>query len=117
MNSLFREPRGLGGRLLTVAGEVVDGWRRKGSAPRRAPLTRPDGSGAVRGPEPRPSVALVDELIGRLGEEHRAAICETYVRGRTVREAAHVLGIPEAAVKSRVYDAMEILRAALRERN
>ncbi|MFD0202320.1 MULTISPECIES: sigma factor-like helix-turn-helix DNA-binding protein [Saccharothrix] len=57
----------------------------------------------------------INDVIGRLGEEHRAAICETYVRGRTVREAAAVLGIPEGTVKSRVYTAMKILRRAVRE--
>ncbi|MGM1057809.1 sigma factor-like helix-turn-helix DNA-binding protein [Saccharothrix sp. Mg75] len=63
------------------------------------------------------SKEVLADVMRELGEEHREAIFETYVRGRTVREAARALGIPESTVKSRVYHAMKILRRALAERN
>lgn len=116
--TLVRDPRMLRGWLLAVAGRiVVDGWRSGQAGPGEVEPTgrdpvlahAPDGTG-------RGLFAVVlDDVIGRLDEEHRAAIRETYVRGRTVREAAVVLGMPEGAVKSRVYHAMKILHRALRE--
>jgi RNA polymerase sigma-70 factor (ECF subfamily) len=114
--TLVREPRMLRGWLLTVARRIViDGWRTRQARPREVELTSPDAVEVPDGTEQRLSAMVINDVIGRLGEEHRAAIYETYVRGRTVREAAVVLGIPEGTVKSRVYTAMKILRHALRE--
>ncbi len=114
--TLVRDPRMLRGWLLTVAGRIViDGWRTRRARPREVELTSPDAVEVPDATERRLSIMVINDVIGRLGEEHRAAIYETYVRGRTVREAALVLGIPEGTVKSRVYTAMKILRRALRE--
>jgi RNA polymerase sigma-70 factor (ECF subfamily) len=107
--TLVRDPRMLRGWLLTVA--------RRRSRPQEVELTSPDTVGVADETDQRLSAMVINDVIGRLGEEHRAAIYETYVRGRTVREAALVLGIPEGTVKSRVYNAMKILRRALREWN
>ncbi|WP_106615100.1 sigma-70 family RNA polymerase sigma factor [Saccharothrix carnea] len=114
--TLVRDPRMLRGWLLTVARRIViDGWRTRQARPREVELTSPDAVEVADGTEQRLSIMVINDVIGRLGEEHRAAIYETYVRGRTVREAAVVLGIPEGTVKSRVYTAMKILRRAVRE--
>jgi RNA polymerase sigma-70 factor, ECF subfamily len=114
--TLVRDPRMLRGWLLTVARRIViDGWRTRRARPREVELTSPDAVEVADGTEQRLSLMVINDVIGRLGEEHRAAIYETYVRGRTVREAAAVLGIPEGTVKSRVYTAMKILRRAVRE--
>jgi RNA polymerase sigma-70 factor (ECF subfamily) len=43
-------------------------------------------------------------------------LLETYYRGRTMAEAAKVLGIPLGTVKSRTYYALQALRLALQER-
>ncbi|NUT93121.1 MAG: sigma-70 family RNA polymerase sigma factor [Saccharothrix sp.] len=116
--TLVRDPRMLRGWLLTVARRIViDGWRTRQARPREVELTSTDTVPAEDETEQRLSIMVITDVIGRLGEEHRAAIYETYVRGRTIREAAHVLGIPEGTVKSRVYNAMKILRRALREWN
>ncbi|MEV6058032.1 sigma-70 family RNA polymerase sigma factor [Streptomyces sp. NPDC052107] len=58
----------------------------------------------------------VAEAVRALSPDHRAVLLETYYRGRTVAEAAQVLGIPPGTVKSRTYYALHALRLALRER-
>ncbi|MGH3343740.1 MAG: sigma-70 family RNA polymerase sigma factor [Carbonactinosporaceae bacterium] len=58
----------------------------------------------------------VTEALAGLRSEHRAVLLETYYRGRSVAEAADVLGIPAGTVKSRTYYALRALRLALEER-
>lgn len=60
-------------------------------------------------------IVVVDALAA-LSPEHRAVIVETYYRGRTVAEAARVLGIPPGTVKSRCHYALRALKLALTER-
>jgi RNA polymerase sigma-70 factor (ECF subfamily) len=59
---------------------------------------------------------LINDAMGSLSGEHRAVIVETYYRGRSVNEAASVLGIPPGTVKSRSYYALKALKLALTER-
>ncbi|MFW3169828.1 sigma-70 family RNA polymerase sigma factor [Geodermatophilus sp. CPCC 206100] len=59
---------------------------------------------------------VVTDALGSLSPEHRAVIVETYYRGRSVTEAAAVLGIPPGTVKSRCYYALRALKLALIER-
>jgi RNA polymerase sigma-70 factor (ECF subfamily) len=59
---------------------------------------------------------IVADALNALSQEHRAVIVETYYRGRTVAEAASVLGIPAGTVKSRCYYGLRALKLALAER-
>ena len=59
---------------------------------------------------------IVADALNSLSPEHRAVIVETYYRGRTVAEAALILGIPAGTVKSRCYYALRALKLALAER-
>jgi RNA polymerase sigma-70 factor (ECF subfamily) len=59
---------------------------------------------------------IVTDALQSLSPEHRAVIVETYYRGRSVAEAAEVLGIPPGTVKSRSYYALRALKLALAER-
>jgi RNA polymerase sigma-70 factor, ECF subfamily len=59
---------------------------------------------------------VVSDALDSLSQEHRAVIVETYYRGRTVADAARVLGIPPGTVKSRCYYALRALKLALAER-
>ncbi|MER6048355.1 sigma-70 family RNA polymerase sigma factor [Streptomyces sp. NPDC001793] len=58
----------------------------------------------------------VADAVRSLSPDHRAVLLETYYRGRTMTEAAQVLGIPLGTVKSRTHYALHALRLALEER-
>ena len=59
---------------------------------------------------------VVTEALRALSPAHREVLNETILRGRTVNDAAAVLGIPVGTVKSRVYYALRALRVILAER-
>jgi RNA polymerase sigma-70 factor, ECF subfamily len=59
---------------------------------------------------------LIGDALAALSAEHRAVIVETYYRGRSVAEAASVLGVPPGTVKSRTFYALRALKLALAER-
>lgn len=59
---------------------------------------------------------LIADALATLSPDHRAVLVETYYRGRSVSEAAAVLGIPAGTVKSRAFYALRALRLALEER-
>jgi RNA polymerase sigma-70 factor (ECF subfamily) len=58
----------------------------------------------------------ITEALATLSRDHRQALIETYFRGRSVAEAAAVLGVAPGTVKSRTYYALRALRTALEER-
>jgi RNA polymerase sigma-70 factor (ECF subfamily) len=58
----------------------------------------------------------VTDALRTLSQSHREILVETYFRGRTVPEAAEVLGLPLGTAKSRVYYALRALRTALQQR-
>jgi len=59
---------------------------------------------------------LVADALAALSPDHRAVLVETYYRGRSVADAAAVLGVPPGTVKSRTFYALRALRLALEER-
>src|SRR5438445_3351221 len=59
---------------------------------------------------------LVADALAALSPDHRAVLVETYYRGRSVADAASVLGIPAGTVKSRTFYALRALKLALGER-
>ena len=59
---------------------------------------------------------LVSDALATLSPDHRTVLVETYYRGRSVAEAATVLGVPPGTVKSRTFYALRALRLALEER-
>ncbi|MFN8110258.1 MAG: sigma-70 family RNA polymerase sigma factor [Thermoleophilia bacterium] len=58
----------------------------------------------------------IAEALAALPAEHRSVLVETHYRGRSVAEAASVLGIPPGTVKSRTHYALRMLRLILEER-
>jgi RNA polymerase sigma-70 factor (ECF subfamily) len=57
----------------------------------------------------------MSRALRALTPPHRQVLNETILSNQTLNEAAEVLGIPVATVKSRVYDALHALRLALAE--
>jgi RNA polymerase sigma-70 factor, ECF subfamily len=57
----------------------------------------------------------VEEGMRRLRPEHRQVLLETYYHGRSSREVALQLGVPEGTVRSRLFYALRSLRLALEE--
>jgi RNA polymerase sigma-70 factor (ECF subfamily) len=58
----------------------------------------------------------VADALKSLRPDHRAVLLETYYRGKSVAEAASVLGVPPGTVKSRTFYALKALKLALEER-
>jgi len=105
--------------LLTVARNVVRDQA-------RARQARPH---EVTNDIPEPALGTVDdeidlaveswvvaEALADLTSDHRAVLVETFYRGRSVRQAAAALDVPEGTVKSRTFYALRALRVALTER-
>lgn len=61
------------------------------------------------------AVEVVRDALRRLSPRHRQVLLEVYVRERSTRQAAEILGIPEGTVKSRTHHALRALRALLGE--
>ncbi|MFB7945873.1 sigma-70 family RNA polymerase sigma factor [Kitasatospora phosalacinea] len=107
--------------LATVARRiVVDGRRSARARPREVPESaldrRPDAVAAEDELDRALRLMTLTDALGSLSAAHRAAITETYLRGRTATEAAAVLGVPPGTVRSRLHYALRTLRLALEER-
>lgn len=61
-------------------------------------------------------MVVVMEAMEGLSEDHRDVLVEVYFNGRSVGEAAQVLGVPPGTVKSRSYYALQALRRAFGSR-
>lgn len=57
----------------------------------------------------------VEEAMRRIDQQHRQVLVETYYRGRPWAEVATDLGVPVEVVKSRVYNGLRALKAALKQ--
>jgi RNA polymerase sigma-70 factor (ECF subfamily) len=114
--TLNREPGLLWAWLLTVARRIIiDGRRRKRARPEEVEDTGLDV--AVPDESERTIAAMVvTEALEILSTEHREVIEETYLRDRTINEAAELLRIPPGTVKSRLYYAIRTLRKELKEK-
>ena len=99
---------------------VVDHSRRVGARPWLRDLAEPSDVESAAGASPDPSDRLlrgwvVEEALRRIGDEHRHAIVETYLRDRPYSEVAEELGIPAATLRTRVFYALKALRVTMDE--
>ena len=104
--------------LFTVARNVaIDSHRARASRPAEvgdAPLaTMPAGGDDI---DRALDSWLIADALGTLTPAHREVLLETFYQGRSVAQAALVLGVPPGTVKSRAYYALRALRTALAER-
>ncbi|WP_046468602.1 sigma-70 family RNA polymerase sigma factor [Allosalinactinospora lopnorensis] len=101
------------GWLLTVARNIVtDRVRAKrarptevAETPANTPVARDHADSVV-------DMVVVMEALDSLSEDHRDVLVEVYFHGRSVGEAAEVLGVPPGTVKSRSHYALRALRRA-----
>jgi RNA polymerase sigma-70 factor (ECF subfamily) len=103
--------------LCTVARNLaVDAHRARAARP---PETGDEALALVPVPDEADRVLeawLVADALRAISSEHRQVLVETYYRGRSVAEAAAILGIPAGTVKSRTYYALRALKVVLSER-
>lgn len=100
--------------LATVARRIViDDYRSRRSRPQETGDTALE---TMAGPDELDralSAMTIGEALATLTPAHREAIVESYLAGRTIRQAADVLGIPHGTVKSRVHYGLRALRRTL----
>jgi len=104
--------------LFTVARRIaIDAARARQARPREVGAVDltvvPERDDAI---EQLIAVQTVRNALRQLTPAHRQVIIEVYYRGRSVAEAADLLGIPEGTIKSRTFNALRALRAALGDR-
>lgn len=103
--------------LVTVARRIViDNHRSENARPTEMYDQELDGFSVPDATEHVLRTMTVTDALRGLSYAHREILMETFFRGRTVPEAAEVLGLPLGTAKSRVYYALRALRAALEQR-
>ncbi|MET9340210.1 MULTISPECIES: sigma-70 family RNA polymerase sigma factor [unclassified Nonomuraea] len=103
--------------LLTVARRIViDGRRRRSARPPEVEPPEADTVAVSDGCDRALSAIVVADALRGLSREHREVIEQTYLRDRTISEAAEILGIPPGTVKSRLYYGIRALRGLLRDK-
>ena len=117
-DSLLQEGGSVGGWLMRVAHNIaLDRLRARRSRPTEVEQGQ-DSAAASSVPDHAEAAVdsiLVTRALQALGEGHRAVLREVYYAGRTCRETAVAVGIPEGTVKSRLYHAIRLLRLAIEE--
>ncbi len=102
------------GWLLTVARNIViDRARARSARPTEVAESPATGPVEVDHAENVVNSMVVLDAMDRLSSEHREVLVELYYRGRTVAEAAELLGVPAGTVKSRSHYALRAMRAAI----
>jgi len=102
--------------LFTTARNLsIDAWRRRSSrVPEVVTDTLPEPP-AVDEADRAVESWLLAEALHRLTPSHRQVLVECFYRGRSVAEAAAVLGVPPGTVKSRTHYALRALKLVLTE--
>ncbi|MEU6440807.1 sigma-70 family RNA polymerase sigma factor [Streptomyces sp. NPDC047046] len=103
------------GWLFTVTRHLVVDSVRKPHARREVVgasfAEPPSGADGTAGADDRIAVA---RLLRGLSVEHRAVLAHLYLRDRSIKETAVILGVPPGTVKSRHHHALRKLRGPLR---
>jgi RNA polymerase sigma-70 factor (ECF subfamily) len=103
--------------LFTVAQRVaIDAYRARAARPTEVGDAILETVPTADDVDARLDRLLISDALTALSAEHRSVLIETYYRGRSVAEAAEVLGVPAGTVKSRTFYALRALKLALAER-
>jgi RNA polymerase sigma-70 factor (ECF subfamily) len=100
--------------LRTLRNVLIDEWRARSVRPETV-TDQPPETGIADGVDDALQSWLVAEAVGRLSLAHQDVIRECFFQGRSVAEAAALLGVPPGTVKSRTHYALRSLRATLSE--
>jgi RNA polymerase sigma-70 factor (ECF subfamily) len=102
--------------LFTTARHLaIDAWRRRAARVGEVVTDAPPESPALDETDRAVEAWTIAAALARLSPAHRDVIVECFYRGRSVAEAATVLGVPPGTVKSRTHYAMRALRLVLEE--
>ncbi|HVY10003.1 MAG TPA: sigma-70 family RNA polymerase sigma factor [Mycobacteriales bacterium] len=103
--------------LFTVAHRVaIDAYRARSARPQEVGDSVLHAVPTADDIDARLDRLLISDAMMALSAEHRTVLVETYYKGRSVAEAADVLGVPPGTVKSRTFYALRALKLALAER-
>jgi RNA polymerase sigma-70 factor (ECF subfamily) len=101
--------------LFTTARRIViDEWRRASTRP----LVFTDDVPEIAAPDAVDAALqawLIEDALAALSAAHRDVLVECFLRGRSVAEAARILGVAPGTVKSRTHYALRALKLALQE--
>ncbi|MEY8801958.1 RNA polymerase sigma factor [Leisingera sp. XS_AS12] len=86
----------------------------RGAQHRALAETLRNEEGAERKPAEREFVKEVSSCIDAMGQEYREIMCLAYTRALEYAEISSVTGFTEAQVKSKIREALEVLRDTLR---
>jgi RNA polymerase sigma factor (sigma-70 family) len=104
-------------RVAYRAALAARAGRARRTSRERAVAATPDAAfSSASAPERRDLCAAVDEEVNRLPERFRTAAVLCYLEGKTVDEAARLLGCPRGTVASRLARAKARLRGRLSRR-
>ncbi|MFS8104887.1 sigma-70 family RNA polymerase sigma factor [Lentzea alba] len=117
----WRHPEGIRDReapvrawLFTIARNIfIDRMRAKSKRPQEVSASYDQEPSECDRTDRVLNSIVVSDALNRLSPEHREVLFETYLRGRTIVNAASVLGIREGTAKSRSYYAISTLRELL----
>ncbi|QWC84198.1 sigma-70 family RNA polymerase sigma factor [Nocardioidaceae bacterium] len=102
--------------LLVARGAAIDYVRARRARPWHRSLVPPAEMPETEHADPGEQLVLawmVEEEVRRLPETHRVVIVETHLRARPYAEVAADLGIPVGTVRSRVFNALRMMRRSL----
>ena len=103
--------------LITVARRIViDGHRSRQARPQEVDAAPLEVMPAEDELDKALWLMTISDALEDLTAAHREVLIETYLKGRTVNEAASTLGIPAGTVRSRIFYALRSLKLALEER-
>ena len=107
------------GWLMRVAHNVaIDQHRTRSARPTEVELPEQEAPEAPVVPAPSDAVearVVVRSALGALSTVYRSTLVEVYLADRTATSAASVLGVPVGTVKSRVHNAIRVMRKNLRQ--
>lgn len=103
--------------LFTVARRlVIDSERSRQARPKQAQLVSVEEASTTDELDAALDACLVADALGAVSPAHREVIVEGFYRGRSTKEIAAMLGVPDGTVRSRMFYALRALRLALAER-